>query len=1289
MPIPHGLIGGRYRAIRVLGHGAGGPVYLARDEAAAGRPVAVKTLRAPPSGSATTGQVLHEFLLLRGLNHPCLARVYDLLPSNVPGEFLLAQEYVPGSTFLEACRGAGIDTVVDLSIQVLRALQFVHSHDVIHFDVKPSNILVARIGEGIETSPHAGLKLIDFGLAGEGTLGPGMVVKGTVEYMAPEMAAGQPVDRRADLYSFGATLYHVLAGQVPFTGGSAADILKQHLRAEPLPLRQRNPEIPVDVERVVRRLMSKEPRDRYPSANAAIEDLGRSRALVSVEPTSIAESYVLSAGFLGREPEMREIEGWISDLSAGHPAPAAVCITGEGGIGKSRLAAEARARFLLAEIPFLVGRCTPDRGTPFQPFVELIRQAVSLPSRFGARGGENPAGALIERFGPELVKLAPEMPALRAIAPTPPLKPEEERTRLMRGVVRYLMELGRLHPLVACIEDLHWADASTLDMLRLLGRATASDRRTREDLAEESTADSPATPRADGLSIWLTRRPGGGPGDQVSPVLEAFGEGGAVREVVLTPLESDSVRRWVGAMLPGAEVATEVVSRVTAWTGGTPYFVEETIKSWLIRGLLRRDDRVWRLFGEPGADGAPETLTDLIRRRLDDLPPDLSGVLEAAALFDRPSSADSIAVVAGLTLEVTLDRVRGLIQAGLLRRETSPTGPVLSLRHALLRDVVMGRLDEARRRGIHLRIGEHLEPSEEEPSGERLDELAHHFIRAGCAAKAARYAIPAGDRAMKIGATERALRLYEGVRPFLPPSPREAVLDLDEKTAGALVRLARLDEARERYERLLHDSEGILSSDRRSEFCLRMAYILSSKRDFEGAVAEADRGLQVLGARGSEAKILSLLHERCFCNIHRGRFDDALRDGHAALTGYERLQDRAGISRACSSLGTAHSHLGEHGRAIEMLSRAAELDESSEDLTARPRTLCNLGFAYANAGAYGRAMKCMEEAVGRARRVEDVTLLDGVLYNLGGCLFHNGQSERAAACFRESLGLREAMGNFDGASENMCHLASLALVNAEYRRALKWAQRAMVMARRGRISASVAKALNRRANVLMLLTDLESARQDALEAEARCETPRYGTEKTHAFELLGLIETEQGRTDDAFVWLKRAEELSAAANDRDAQTRVAVARARALIEVGSFVEAREEMRKVEEALRTVRLNRLLSEALLTEGLIELLRPGGDPAVALDPLHRAEAALRDWPAPEVEWQVWHALGQARHSLGEHTAAASLYRKAMDKIVEIGRSVSPEYRDRYFAGRRRRRVLEDASRLQTEIGEGISR
>ena len=261
----------RYRAERLLGSGGMGTVCKAFDPTL-GRWVALKFLHR--NGAVQTERFLREARAQARVSHPNVCQVHEV--GEVEGRPYIAMQYIEGRSLGELTEELSLEDKVRLLRDVARAVHAAHRTGLIHRDLKPGNILLAR--DAREDSGELHPYVVDFGLAmeqDEVSLSRTGMISGTPAYISPEQAQGRTLDRRTDIYSLGVVLYELLAGQPPFRGGNLARILVQVVQEDAQPLRQADPSIPEDLETIVAKCLEKDPARRYESARDLAEDLDR------------------------------------------------------------------------------------------------------------------------------------------------------------------------------------------------------------------------------------------------------------------------------------------------------------------------------------------------------------------------------------------------------------------------------------------------------------------------------------------------------------------------------------------------------------------------------------------------------------------------------------------------------------------------------------------------------------------------------------------------------------------------------------------------------------------------------------------------------------------------------------------------------------------------------------------------------------------------------------------------------------------------------------------------------
>jgi serine/threonine-protein kinase len=274
------LAANRYKVQKRLGEGGMGEVYMAEHVAIEKR-IALKVLRLEYSQkSEVVARFLQEAKSASRIKHPNVVDVFDFGQLE-DGRFFLALEFLNGNDLAEEIRQQGLlptSRIVPIMMQVCRALSAAHASGVVHRDLKPENIFLNRTDDGEES-----VKLVDFGIAQMRTIGDGGAnnprltkagtIFGTPEYMAPEQAGGKDTDLRSDVYAIGIILYELFAGRVPFAGTTLVHTLTMHLTETAKPISSHGRQVSPELEAMVAKAISKDPKDRFQTMSALAEAL--------------------------------------------------------------------------------------------------------------------------------------------------------------------------------------------------------------------------------------------------------------------------------------------------------------------------------------------------------------------------------------------------------------------------------------------------------------------------------------------------------------------------------------------------------------------------------------------------------------------------------------------------------------------------------------------------------------------------------------------------------------------------------------------------------------------------------------------------------------------------------------------------------------------------------------------------------------------------------------------------------------------------------------------------------
>lgn len=439
-----------------------------------------------------------------------------------------------------------------------------------------------------------------------------------------------------------------------------------------------------------------------------------------------------------------------------------VLISGEAGIGKSRLVRSLREA-LAAESPtWLFAQGSPHtRNTPLQPMANLVRQLAGLRGVDSSREQVDRLEGLLRRHDFPLPQTVPLLAPLLSLPlegryPALDLPPPRQRARTMELLPELILQVAERRPIILAIEDLHWVDPSTLELLGVL--------------IEQGSSVS--------LFLVLTFRP---------EFEVSWSQSGSLTQLSLTRLARQETSSLIRQLAGDKPLPAEVERQILAKTDGVPLFVEELTRTILESELMEETAEGWTLTTSLGSLDIPATLRESLTARLDRLEEEVREVTQYASILGRSFDFPLLAAIVPLeeaTVRLALDR---LVQAGLLeRRGLSWVEARYRFRHALIQDAANEALLEGHRRTIHRRVAEVLQESFSQIVAREPELLAHHCEEAELLEPGVEAWRRAGDRAAERCAYVEAGHHYQHALDLLerlPSSPDRSVQELELRSA--------------------------------------------------------------------------------------------------------------------------------------------------------------------------------------------------------------------------------------------------------------------------------------------------------------------------------------------------------------------------------------------------------------------------------------------------------------------------------------------------------------------------
>ena len=889
-------------------------------------------------------------------------------------------------------------------------------------------------------------------------------------------------------------------------------------------------------------------------------------------------------------------------------------IVGEAGVGKSRLL---RAMVDAArESGFLIlkgASFESDRSIPYAPLLDLFRA-------FAGSGSSARFEHLFSAAAPELVALFPELrTAMPGVTPSASVDPEMDKRRLFHGLAQSIAQLTETQPVLLALEDAHWSDDATLDLVLHLVRADAARR----------------------LAIALTYR-----GEEVGPRLERL-IAELERTRVATELRLDRLARDdVGEMLraifgSSGSLGDDFLRRLYDLTDGNPFFVEETLKGLILAGDVVSTTDGWRARPLERVY-VPRTSVDAVRRRLAALSAPARSVASVAAVAGRRFDFALLELLTEHDERELLALVKELIAAQLVVEESPDR---FAFRHALTREAIHAELLGRERVALHRRVATALEKIGGASPG-NVEALAYHTFEAADWDHAAKYALLAARHAIALSAPREALTHLD--RAFAAESSLGDVsTELYLQRGRVQETLGEFQRAHESFTEALERSRA-KSDDRGAWEALHALGMLWAARDYERAGDYRRQALDVSRALRDDGLVARSLNRVGNWHVNLENPAAGLPHHEEALGLFERLNDRRGVAETVDLIGMAHHIAGDQRVAAVNYERAVTLFSEANDRRGLANALTLLSLC--GPSHHASATTPSATAGGRdelaelrsLRLTREIGWRAGeafVGFTLADCLAWRGEYDRAIPMTRQAIALSREIGHLQWSAGGM-RLLGVILLDLL---APDLAREQLETANR------IARQLGSRVWMRWIAAPLAIARCRTSDLAGAEEILASVTESANPADddaALSIVASSALTLGERQIWLARAE--------------ISLARGRPEVALG-IADARlaaERGATADHSLGTPRASLMRAEALIAlERLDE----------ALTTLDAARAECEAQSARPLLWKVEAARGNVFRLGRRRREARAAFDSAREIVRELAAAIpDDEWRSRFVEG-----------------------
>ncbi len=814
------------------------------------RTVVLKVLKQGLDLSAFTVRCRHDMeisslLNIRSVVKPCALERHEGLPVMVLEDFggIAVKRLISQRKF-------SMDELISLSLKAAGILDELHKKHIIHKNINSSCFIFnAETGQ---------LKISDFGIATElmrdvAEVSGTDIAEGSLAYISPEQTGrmNRCMDYRTDIYSLGVTIYEWFTGRLPFESDDPLELVHCHIAKWPAPPHEVDTSIPVQISRIIMKLLSKSPENRYQSASGLKADMEeccrKSWETGHIEDFQLGrfdiyEKLVIPEKLYGRKQEAGLLLGAFDRASRGRLE--IFLVSGDPGIGKSALVNEVRKPITLKKGYFISGKFDQlNRHIAYSAIIQAFRDLMRQLLGESEQRLDKWRMELLQAFGPNsriIIDMIPEMELI--IGSQPPVRelgPIETRNRFNMVFQDFLKVFPRKEqPLALFLDDLQWADSASLELMGLI----AMDNETRHFFLIGAYRSN----EVNGMHPVMTT---------INQIREA---GITVHNITLPPLDKADINRLVADTLKSSAERSGALAKVLyKKTEGNPFFTKVFLQSLHEEKILSFTHDIGWQWGmdEIGKMDATENVVRLMTQRINSLSDVSREMLKLASCLGNTFNIEYLMIVTGKAGDVVMSEIQAALNAGMILKHTKNTYRFV---HDRIQEAAYSLIPDESKQAVHLRIGRLLLDSTAEGeldgrlfvivgqlnAGDGLMDNDPEKIRLS------ELNLKAGKKAKASAAFEEALRYFNTAADLLPRNSWddsfELTLDIYVEKAEAEYLNTNFDSAEYLFDLILARTTDPVKQTRIHE--LRIDFYTTQNKPLE-AVDVGIKALAMLGVR--------------------------------------------------------------------------------------------------------------------------------------------------------------------------------------------------------------------------------------------------------------------------------------------------------------------------------------------------------------------------------------------------------------------------------------------------------
>ncbi|HOM01361.1 MAG TPA: diguanylate cyclase [Acetivibrio sp.] len=1225
------IFNNRFKVITDIKDDLSNTLYLVSDMINDNKKMAFKIISPELISSKTMENLKREFVTLSSLSHPNLMQIYGFgVINSIDGsltsykQYYCAYEYIKGKDLINSVSNMSFDKKISIILQICNALVYLHRRGFSFKNLDHKSIIID------ETDGKPCAKLI------------GMPENEEIEKIVfrPKKISNQfkfPEDLRSisnknllDLYSLGVLIFYLLTGKNP-NRHNFQNIWRQ-CRNNPSILKS----VPENIDRkrildVIDKLTSTTPESQYRDAYSVIKEI---EEICNIEETHFQKKYfekiTTKTKLIGRDENINQLNSWINEVANNSCNQKITCITGEAGIGKTRLLSEFMFCMGLDKIRVLHGVSSENEENTFEPVKQILEQIIPL----------SPA-EILESFKSELVKILPDEKSLKGAIPSPALPDEKEKLRLKVRVGNFISNVLEKELSVLIFDNAQWLDEASLELIDYL-------------------ANSKKIPLCIVLSYrkesMLKNKPG-------QKYVDKWLGSSIANEIILTRFDFEETCDFIKSVLAITSSPVAFCTEMFRYTEGNPGFIIDSITALFKEGKLYVDDSgQWGTDFDEDADYSrlyiPPSMHEAVWKHINTLDEISYKALETISAFNMPVAFEIIELILEIPHDDVWNILTELISHQIIEQRLADWGYTYDYHSKKIKNEIYKKIEPSRKKALHRKCAKVLDEMYKNDDRVNQDELIYHYIKTGEKKKALKLIIESADRMLKlhinaqtmvylkrgrqiakeISSTKDTIKILlmmgelyrkKGENPKAFECYNEALkyaVKIDDKVTIAKVKemIGALYTRKNDFDRALHFLNGSLELSKEIgyvegylEAVRRICWVYIFKRKNEEAIDMINNVLSEYNDEKYSLYHASLYNVLGTHYLEQSNIIEALNCYNKSIELYEKNNEKVEIAYPLNNIATVFAEfLNDNAKAREYFEKSLQINIANNMVEGISSCYDNLGETYRLEDNYIKALEYYFKCEEQARECELNSLLFTVYKNIMFAYLELCEYQKS---YDYLLKVKQEMEKNSDRGHDLLIFYEYA---ARYYFEIGCFEEAKNMALQGintckKSSTSESLTLN----CILLLSEVHASnRKDT--------------------DLL---------VQDALALLKDYECCSTLKERRDVLHMLA----ETLIAFGNTQASKDLLKKSLELSATVNTKKLEIEYLILSGICE----GGNRGIEI--INKALELNEEYKSLRLRWKAYKAIGDIYYSIKEKRLSGINYIKALDTLYHLVQKVPVEF------------------------------